>query len=132
MGRKVIEKVKAPASIHEDMCSIPGLTQWIRVANVAVSCGIGSRHRSDLALLWLGRTAPIRPLAWGPPYATGAALKMLKKKRSKSNIIHETTPRGVVREFTKTGNVIKLVCLVLYFAFFLEHTALWLHTTLHQ
>ena len=44
-----------------------------------MSCGVGHRHGSDLALLWLwGRpaaTALIRPLAWEPPYAEGAALK---------------------------------------------------------
>ena len=27
-------------------------------------------------------TAPIRPLAWEPPYAEGAALKRQKKKRT--------------------------------------------------
>ena len=36
-------------------------------------------------MLWLWRrlaaTAPIRPLAWDPPYATGAALEKAKKKR---------------------------------------------------
>ena len=36
----------------------------------------------DLALLWLWRrlaaTAPIRPLAWEPPYATGMALEKTK------------------------------------------------------
>ena len=38
-------------------------------------------------LLWLWYrpedTAPIRPLAWEPPYATGAALKKKKKKKKK-------------------------------------------------
>ena len=47
-----------------------------------MSCGIG--HRQGLVLLWLWRrpaaVAPIRPLAWEPPYATGAALKKEKKK----------------------------------------------------
>ena len=42
-----------------------------------MSCGVGRRHGSDPALLWLWRrlaaTAPIRPLAWEPPYAAGAA-----------------------------------------------------------
>ena len=28
-------------------------------------------------------TAPIRPIAWEPPYAMGAALKRQKKKRKK-------------------------------------------------
>ena len=44
-----------------------------------MSCGVGGRHGLDLALLWLWHrpvaTAPIGPLAWEPPYATGAAVK---------------------------------------------------------
>jgi len=44
-----------------------------------VSCGVGRRHGSDLVLLWLWRrpagVTPIRPLAWEPPYAAGAALE---------------------------------------------------------
>ena len=49
-----------------------------------MSCGVGRRHRSDLAFLWLwcrpAATALIRPLAWEPPYARGVALKTKKKK----------------------------------------------------
>ena len=48
-------------------------------AGNAVSCGVGQRHGSDLALPWLWHrwadTALIRPLAWEPPYAEGVALK---------------------------------------------------------
>ena len=44
-----------------------------------MSCGVGCRRSSDLALLWLWRgleaTVLIRPLAWEPPYAAGAATK---------------------------------------------------------
>ena len=51
-----------------------------------MSCGVGSRCGLDLALLWLWRrpvaTAPIRPLAWEPPYAAGAALKDKRQKRN--------------------------------------------------
>ena len=49
-----------------------------------MSCGVG---RSDPALLWLwhrlAAIAPIQPLAWEPPYATGAAQEMEKKKKKK-------------------------------------------------
>ena len=67
-----------PTRNHEVAGSIPGLAQWVKRSGVAVSCGVGSRLGSDPALLWLWRrpvaTAPIRPLAWEPPYATGGAL----------------------------------------------------------
>ena len=50
-----------------------------------MSCGVGCRRGSDPALLWLWRrpaaTAPIRPLAWEPPYAAGAAQEIAKKKK---------------------------------------------------
>ena len=49
-----------------------------------MSCGVGHRGGSDPALLWLqcrlAASAPIRPLAWEPPYAAGMALKRKKKK----------------------------------------------------
>ena len=49
-----------------------------------MSCGVGGRRGSDLVLPWLwyrpATTAPIRPLAWEPPYAMGAALKIQKTK----------------------------------------------------
>ena len=52
-----------------------------------MSYGVGRRHGSDLAVLWVwckpAATAPIRPLAWEPPYATGSALKRQKKKERK-------------------------------------------------
>ena len=55
-----------PIRNHEAVGSIPGLAQWVE----------------DLALLWFWcrpvAIAPIRPLAWEPPYAAGAALKRQK------------------------------------------------------
>ena len=48
---------------------------------------MGGRHGWDLALLWLrhrpAATAPIRPLAWEPPYTAGAALKKKTKDKKR-------------------------------------------------
>ena len=59
--------VMNPTSIHEDVGSTPGLiTQWA-------------------AWIWHGcrpaTAAPIQPLAWELPYATGVAPKSKKKKK---------------------------------------------------
>ena len=56
-----------------------------------MSCGVGHRCGSDLALLWLwlwhrlATVTLIRPLAWEPPYAMGSAVK--KDKRQKKEFI---------------------------------------------
>ena len=51
-------------------------------SSVSMSCGVGHRCGSDLALLWLWRrpktTVPIRPLAWELPDAMGVALEKQK------------------------------------------------------
>ena len=44
---------KNPTSIHEDEGSIPVLAQWVKGFIVTVSCSVGFRYGSDLALLWL-------------------------------------------------------------------------------
>ena len=50
-----------------------------------MSCGVGQRLGLDPALLWLWRrpvaTTPIRPLAWEPPHAGGAAQGKAKKQK---------------------------------------------------
>ena len=57
-------------SIHEDMSSIAGLTQWVG------DLGIWHCHE-----LWctLAAAALIQPLTWELPYAMSAALKSEKK-----------------------------------------------------
>ena len=63
-----------------------------------MSCSVGRRCSSNPSLLWLwyrlAATAPIRPLDWESPYASGAALKRQKTKKNswKENLwllIHE-------------------------------------------
>ena len=50
-----------------------------------MSCSVGHRRGSDLALLWQwcvpAAAAPIRSLVWELPYAMGAAQKREKKKK---------------------------------------------------
>ena len=60
-------------------------------------CGVGRRHGSDLALLWLwcrteasaliGPLAGEPPYAEEPPYAKGAALKRQKNKNKKNKTV---------------------------------------------
>ena len=56
-------------------------------ASIAMSCGVGHRHSSDLALLCLWHrlvaTSLIGPLAWEPPYAVAAALTRPKVNKIK-------------------------------------------------
>ena len=56
-------------------------------SGITVSCGVSCRRSSDLAWLWLwhrpAATAPIGPLTWEPPHATGVALKKKEKKTNK-------------------------------------------------
>ena len=77
-----------PTRNHEVAGSVPALAQWVNGSGVAVGCGVGCRRGSDPALLWLwlrpaAATAPIRPLAWEPPYAMGAAQEMAKRRQKK-------------------------------------------------
>ena len=63
------------------------MVQWVKDLALPLSCGVGRRRSSNLALLWLwcrpAATALIGPLAWEPPYATGAALEKAKNKTTK-------------------------------------------------
>ena len=56
----------------------------LRIRCCCVSCGVGHRCGLSPTLLWLWcrppAAAPIRPLAWEPPYAAHAALKKRKRE----------------------------------------------------
>ena len=65
-----------------------------------MNCGVGRRHGSDPALLWLwGRpvaTAPIRPPAWDSPYAEGVVLEKTKPKQTNKNKTQQRTDKANV------------------------------------
>ena len=71
-----------------------------------MSCGVGCRHGSDPALLWLwcrlAATALIQPLVWKPPCAVGAALEKTKKKDKKIKIKKERK-RSIANGMWKWG-----------------------------
>ena len=66
------------------LASLSGLRIWH-----CLSCGVGHRNSTDLALLWLclwhrlAAASPIRPLAWALAYVSHEALKSKKKKKKK-------------------------------------------------
>ena len=72
-----VSELRIGHTVYEDLGSIPDLL-------VATSRGVGWRRGLDLAWLWLWcrlvTTAPIPPLAWEHPYATGVAVKRKKIK----------------------------------------------------
>ena len=79
--------VMNPTSMHEDLGSIPVLTQWAKDLELLSGAADGSRCGSDLVWLWLWRslvaTALLRPLAWEPPYAEDVPCPPAKKKKKK-------------------------------------------------
>ena len=87
--------IMSPTSIHEDSGSILALLSGLRMQCChELWCRSQTQLRFGVAWLdlarswiWLGcRTAaaaPIQPLAWEPPYATGAALKKENPKQTK-------------------------------------------------
>ena len=78
-------------SIHEDADSIPGLTKWVKGCGIAMSCGVGHRHGSELMLLWLqckpAAEALIGRLARESSYARcGPGKQKRKEKERKEGI----------------------------------------------
>ena len=85
-----------------------------------MSCGVSHRRGSDLALLWLWcrpEATDIRPLAWKPPYAEGAALEKFKKKkkeRKKEKYLSQFWRLGSPRSRSKHGHFLLRVLSLVY------------------
>ena len=80
------QQVKNPTSMHEDVGSIADLIQWVKGSTVALSCGVGCRCGSDVALLWLwcrlAAVGPMQPLTQELSYTVGVSIKRKKEKRN--------------------------------------------------
>ena len=79
-----------------------------------MSCGVGHRRGSNLALLWPwsrpAATALIRPIAWEPPYAVGMALKRQKTKQNKKQTKKQKQNRFLGNRY-KCLNFLFSVCI---------------------
>ena len=87
-----------------------------------MTCGIGLRCGSDLALLWLwhrqAAAAPIQPLAWEPPYATRVALKSKDKIKIKTELVVKlqlsSKSKGIANSYLNFFDKLELNTLVLF------------------
>lgn len=77
-----------------------------------MSCGVGRRCGSDPALLWLWRRlaaiAPVQPLAWDPPYASGSGPRKGKKKKKQNKIkAYNSVSYGSVQNPSRLTHIIQ-------------------------
>ena len=73
--------------IYKDSGLIPGLFSGLRIRRChELWCRLQMWLGSGVAMA-VAAAAPIRPLAWKPPYAAGVALKRQKKKKRTLNCL---------------------------------------------
>ena len=65
--------------LGEDVGLIPGLAQWVRDPASHKLRQMQLRSRVAKAVAQASAAAPIQPLAWKLPYATGVAMERKKK-----------------------------------------------------
>ena len=108
-----------PVMVQQKLIWLGTMRLWVRSlallsglrSSVAMSCGVGHICGSDPILLWLwsrpAAVAPIRPLAWEPPYAVGVALKSQKKKKNLNFICRgkRTRTANTIMKKNKVGGL---------------------------
>ena len=98
----------------------PTLLSGLRIRHCC-SCGVGSRHSLDPALLWLWHwlvaAASIQPLAWEPPYAEGVALKRqpLPAKKRKERIVQRNFFPEPLGSYRQLSALLHSIILMFYF-----------------
>ena len=85
----VAQWVKDPHCLSEDVDSIPGLAQWVKIQWCRkLWCRSQMQLRSIVVWLWCrpAAAAPIWPLAQELPYTTGTALKKKKERKKEMQV----------------------------------------------
>ena len=82
-------------------------------------------------------TAPIRPLAWEPPYAAGAAQEIAKKqKRKKRKKFSNDSQKIYIISLTVRGQIFMMVLLQIVsesnLFYILKYSLIILHSSQHQ